>query len=127
MQRTAFSVAVSLHGPENHSVHSYRSSDYEHERNVMGLASYVAVGLVFGALASLLFGQPRAWLINLAAGVVGAVVGGGIGRVAGFRGVIHAFNVWSFVIAVVCSAILLLLVRILWLRRRRGPRMTGSD
>jgi uncharacterized membrane protein YeaQ/YmgE (transglycosylase-associated protein family) len=93
----------------------------------MGLAAYVAVGLVFGVLASLLFGQPRAWLINLVAGVVGAVGGGGIGRIAGFRGVIKDFNVWSFIIAVACSAILLVLVRVFWLRKQRGSDATGAS
>jgi uncharacterized membrane protein YeaQ/YmgE (transglycosylase-associated protein family) len=84
----------------------------------MGLAAYIGVGLVFGALASLLFGKPRYWVINLIAGVFGALCGGGLGRIVGLKGVIHQFNVWSFLIAVFCSLALLALVRIFWLNKR---------
>lgn len=85
----------------------------------MGLAAYVVVGLLFGALASLLFGKPREWVTNLVFGLVGALVGGGVARLVGFYGVVRKFNVWSFLIAAGCSIIFLLVVNVFWLRKRR--------
>jgi uncharacterized membrane protein YeaQ/YmgE (transglycosylase-associated protein family) len=85
----------------------------------MGLAAYVAVGLVFGALATLVLGRPREWVTNLLAGVLGAIVGGAIGRLIGFEGVIRDFNLWSFLIAVGCSLLFLVLVDVFYLPRKR--------
>lgn len=84
----------------------------------MGLAAYIVVGLVLGALASLLR-RPREWVTNLVTGAVGALVGGAVGRLVGFYGVLRKFNVWSFLIAIGCSIIFLLLVDTFWLKRRR--------
>jgi uncharacterized membrane protein YeaQ/YmgE (transglycosylase-associated protein family) len=92
------------------------------EGSGMGLAAYVVVGLLLGALASLAFGKPREWVTNLVFGVLGALVGGGIGRLAGFYGVIKKFNVWSFLIAVGCSLVFLLVVNIFWLRKRKAAK-----
>ena len=85
----------------------------------MGLAAYIVVGLLLGALASLAFGKPREWVTNLVFGLVGALVGGGVARLAGLYGVIRKFNVWSFLIAIGCSIIFLLLVNVFWLNKRR--------
>ena len=56
---------------------------------------------------------------TLLAGLAGAVIGGFIGRLAGFGGITNNFSIWSFLIAVLVSIVALIILYILFPRRRR--------
>lgn len=88
----------------------------------MGLVSYVAAGVIIGLVVGLLRGLAGGRLVwDGGLGIVGGPVGGGIARLAGLHGVIHAFNARSFVVAVVCAVALVLVVELVSRRRvQRG-------
>jgi len=85
----------------------------------MGLVSYIVVGAAIGLIATLLSRRSRNMLLYTILGIVGALVGGAIGRVAGFTGVIRSFNLGSFLIALTCAVVLLLVVGLLRARSTR--------
>lgn len=80
----------------------------------MGIISWIVFGLVAGALAKLLLPgkDPGGCLVTILLGVVGAFVGGWIGTRLGF-GTVDGFNLGSLGIAILGSAILLLVYRLL--------------
>jgi uncharacterized membrane protein YeaQ/YmgE (transglycosylase-associated protein family) len=86
----------------------------------MPLLSWVLVGLVLGFLARFVTRRRMGFVWTLLAGLVGGLVGGFIGRVAGYGGVIHDFSVWSFLIALLVSIVALIVLYMLFPRRRRA-------
>ena len=85
----------------------------------MALVSWIVVGLVLGFAARWVTRRSPGLLMTLLAGVAGAVIGGFIGRLAGYGGVINDFSIWSLLIALGCSIVFLIAVSILLPRRRR--------
>jgi uncharacterized membrane protein YeaQ/YmgE (transglycosylase-associated protein family) len=85
----------------------------------VGLVSYIVVGAVIGLIATVLSRRSRNLLLYIILGIVGALVGGAIGRLAGFKGVVRSFNLDSFVIALICAVVLLLVVGLLRARMAR--------
>jgi uncharacterized membrane protein YeaQ/YmgE (transglycosylase-associated protein family) len=74
----------------------------------MGIVAWLVLGLVAGLLASLLVNkQGEGMLMDIVLGVVGAVVGGFIAQFAGFSG-ITGLNIYSILIAIGGSVVLLL-------------------
>lgn len=77
----------------------------------MGIILWVIFGALAGWLASMLMktNAEQGALANIIVGIVGAMIGGFIAKLLGFEGV-TGFNIWSLLIAVGGSALLLMLV-----------------
>ncbi len=80
----------------------------------MGFLTWIVLGGVAGWLASLVagLGKQMGCLLNIAAGVIGSVVGGLVFNYFGHSG-ITGFNWWSLLVAFCGAAILLLFIRLL--------------
>ena len=78
----------------------------------MGILAWILLGLVAGAIAKWIMPgpDPGGWIVTILIGIVGAVIGGFVGGLLGV-GDVTGFNVWSIVLAVVGSLILLFLSR----------------
>src|SRR5436853_3467264 len=93
----------------------------------MGIFAWIIFGLIAGAVAKLLMPgrDPGGWIITMLLGIVGAFVGGLIGRALwGSQGV-TGFNWSSFGLAVLGSIVLLALYRMM-VGRRSGGTIAGS-
>lgn len=77
---------------------------------VMGLLSWIAFGLIAGALAKFVMPgrDPGGCIVTTIIGVVGALLGGFLATALGFGG-ISGFDIRSFIIAI-CGSILLLVI-----------------
>jgi uncharacterized membrane protein YeaQ/YmgE (transglycosylase-associated protein family) len=73
----------------------------------MGIIAWLVLGLVAGFIGSKLVNkQGEGMLTDIVLGIVGAVIGGFIAQFAGFSG-ITGFNLYSILIAVIGSVIVL--------------------
>lgn len=81
---------------------------------IMGLGSWIIMGLVAGAIAKFLVPgkDPGGCIVTPAIGVVGALIGGFLATYLGFGG-ISGFDVRSLVIATLGAVILLVVLRLL--------------
>lgn len=79
----------------------------------MNILGWIVLGGAAGWLASLIagVGARMGCLLNIAAGIVGALVGGLLFNWAGSKG-ITGFNWWSFFVAFVGAVVLLLALRL---------------
>lgn len=84
--------------------------------NRMGILAWIVLGGVAGWLASLVAGMHKktGCLLNIVAGIVGAVVGAMLFNYLGERG-ITGFNWWSLFVAFVGAAVVLLALRLIML------------
>lgn len=80
----------------------------------MGLFSWIVLGGLAGWLASLVagLGKRMGCLLNIGAGILGAVLGGALFNHLGSKG-ITGFNWWSLFVAFVGALIILLMLRLL--------------
>jgi uncharacterized membrane protein YeaQ/YmgE (transglycosylase-associated protein family) len=80
---------------------------------MMGLISWVVMGLLAGALARFLTpgDDSMGCISTVIVGVVGAFVGGFIATLLGFGG-FRAFDIYSLVVATLGAVVLLLVVRL---------------
>jgi uncharacterized membrane protein YeaQ/YmgE (transglycosylase-associated protein family) len=78
----------------------------------MSLLLFLILGGVAGWIASLMMGTDgqQGLLLNIVVGIVGAFLGGLGFNMLGARGV-TGFNLWSLIVAVLGSVVLLALVR----------------
>jgi uncharacterized membrane protein YeaQ/YmgE (transglycosylase-associated protein family) len=75
----------------------------------MGMISWLVLGLIAGFISSKLVNkQGEGMLMDIVLGIVGAAVGGFVAHLAGFSG-ITGFNLYSVLIAVVGSVLVLVL------------------
>jgi len=75
----------------------------------MGIIAWLALGLVAEFIGSRLVNkQGEGMFMDIILGIVGAVVGGFVAQFAGFQG-ITGFNIYSILIAVVGSVLVLVL------------------
>ena len=79
-------------------------SDY---RRGMGFIAWILMGLIAGAIAKSILNENGGWLTSLAIGLVGAVVGGWIGSAVFDRGVTGFFSLWSWLLAIGGSVLVL--------------------
>jgi uncharacterized membrane protein YeaQ/YmgE (transglycosylase-associated protein family) len=88
----------------------------------MGILSWLILGLIAGAIAKAVHPgpDPGGILVTMLIGVVGAFVGGLIGSAIAGHGV-TGFNLWSILLAVVGSVLLLVLYRLV-VPRSESPR-----
>ena len=84
----------------------------------MGIIAWVVLGLIAGAIAKFLMPgrDPGGIFITIIIGIVGAVIGGFIGNSLGV-GDVSGVNLWSIVLAVAGSVILLIIYRMISSRR----------
>ena len=77
---------------------------------MMGLLYWALFGLLAGVVAKFFMPgrAPSGWLVTIALGLLGAVVGGGIGHLLGW-GDIAGFDLRSFALAVGGAVLLLFL------------------
>jgi len=82
----------------------------------MGVIGWIVFGLIVGAIAKLLMPgrDPGGWIVTILLGIAGALLGGWIGRAAGWYGPNDAAG---FIMSVVGAVILLALYRMLFVRR----------
>jgi uncharacterized membrane protein YeaQ/YmgE (transglycosylase-associated protein family) len=78
----------------------------------MGLASWILMGLLAGAVARHLTSASGGCLVTVGVGVLGALAGGLLSTVLGFGG-LSGFDIRSFVIATLGAVLLLLVLRLL--------------
>ncbi len=81
---------------------------------LMGLGSWIVMGLLAGAVAKFLLPgkDPGGCVVTIGIGVVGALLGGFLATYLGFGG-LSGFDIRSFVIATLGAFLLLLLLRVL--------------
>lgn len=73
----------------------------------MGVISWLILGLIGGFVGSkILNGRGEGLLMDIVLGIVGAVVGGFIMNALGFGGV-NGLNVWSMIVAIIGSVLVL--------------------
>ena len=92
----------------------------------MGIIAWIVLGLIAGAIAKFLMPgrDPGGIFITIIIGIVGAVIGGFIGSSLGV-GDVTGVNLWSIVLAVVGSIVLLIVYRMVT-GRRAGPEPSGA-
>lgn len=78
----------------------------------MGFISWIIIGALAGWIASMITGNNKEMgaLANIVVGIVGGIIGGIVMNLLGGEGV-TGFNVWSLLVAVAGSVILLWIVR----------------
>ena len=75
----------------------------------MGILSWIILGLIAGFIGSkIVNSQGQGFWLNIALGIVGALVGGFIFNLFGAGGV-SGLNLWSMIVAVAGSVVVLLL------------------
>ena len=87
----------------------------------MNVLTWIIFGALAGWVASLIMNtdEDQGALANIIVGIIGALIGGFVMRLFGQSGV-TGFNVWSFVVAVIGSIILIAIYKAI---RRPANRM----
>jgi len=84
----------------------------------MSIISWIILGLIAGFIGSkIVDSQGQGIWLNIALGIVGALVGGFLFSLFGSTGV-TGLNIWSIVVAIVGAVVVLLLYNALTGRRR---------
>ncbi len=87
-------------------------------RRVMSFLAWILMGLIAGAIAKAILKERGGWLSSLIVGLIGAVVGGWIGSALFDRGVTGFFSLWSWLLAIGGSVLVLWLYGHIQGRRR---------
>lgn len=83
----------------------------------MGIISWIVLGLIAGFIGSkIVDSQGQGFWLNIALGVVGALVGGFLFSLFGATGV-TGLNIWSIIVAIVGAIVVLLVYNALTGRR----------
>ena len=83
----------------------------------MGIIAWIVLGLIAGFIASKIYvGSGQGLLLDIALGIVGAVVGGYLFSALGATGV-TGFNIWSMIVAIIGAVIVLWLYHMITARR----------
>ena len=84
----------------------------------MGIISWIILGLIAGFIGSKIVDkQGQGFWLNIALGIVGALVGGFLFDLFGATGV-TGLNIWSMIVAIVGSVVVLLVYNALTGSRR---------
>ncbi len=83
---------------------------------MFGVIGWIIFGLIVGAIAKLLMPgrDPGGWIITMLLGIAGALLGGWLGRAAGWYGPRDSAG---FLMSIVGAVILLAIYRLLFVRR----------
>ncbi len=77
----------------------------------MGIIAWIILGLVAGFIASKIVNKTgEGFLLDIALGVIGALVGGFLFNLVGHQGV-TGFNLWSLFVSVIGAIVVLLVYR----------------
>jgi uncharacterized membrane protein YeaQ/YmgE (transglycosylase-associated protein family) len=75
----------------------------------MGIISWIILGLIAGFIGSKIVDkQGQGFWLNVALGIIGALVGGFLFSIFGATGV-TGLNIWSMIVAIVGSIVVLLI------------------
>jgi len=84
----------------------------------MGIISWIILGLIAGFIGSKIVDkQGQGFWLNIALGIIGALVGGFLFDMFGATGV-TGLNIWSMIVAIVGSVVVLLIYNAVASRRR---------
>jgi len=84
----------------------------------MGIISWIILGLIAGFIGSKIVDREgQGFWLNIALGIVGALVGGFLFDLFGATGV-TGLNIWSMIVAIIGSVVVLLVYNVLTGRRR---------
>jgi uncharacterized membrane protein YeaQ/YmgE (transglycosylase-associated protein family) len=84
----------------------------------MSIISWIILGLIAGFIGSRIVDkQGQGFWLNIALGIIGALVGGFLFDLFGATG-ITGLNIWSMIVAIVGSIVVLLIYNALTGRRR---------
>ena len=84
----------------------------------MGIISWIILGLIAGFIGSKIVDkQGQGFWLNIALGIVGALVGGFLFDLFGSSGV-TGLNIWSMIVAIVGSVVVLLIYNAVTGQRR---------
>jgi uncharacterized membrane protein YeaQ/YmgE (transglycosylase-associated protein family) len=73
----------------------------------MSILAWIVLGLIAGFIASRIYeGTGQGLVLNIVLGIVGAVVGGFLFTALGANG-ITGFNIWSMIVAIIGSIVVL--------------------
>ena len=84
----------------------------------MGIISWIIVGLIAGAIAGRVTNQRMGCMTKVAVGVVGALIGGALARLAGLGG-INSFGLRTLLIAAVGAVVFLFVLEAISGRQNR--------
>ena len=73
----------------------------------MNFIAWIIMGLIAGAIAKSILKEKGGWVSSLVIGLIGGVVGGWIGSALFDRGVTGFFSLWSWVLAIGGSVLVL--------------------
>ncbi len=76
----------------------------------MGIILWIIFGAIVGWIASLVMGSGGGLIVDIAVGIVGAVIGGFIMSFFGDTGV-NGFTLYSFLVALLGACVLLAIVK----------------
>lgn len=84
----------------------------------MGILAWIVLGLIAGAIAKAIMPgrDPGGFIVTALIGIVGAFIGGFIGNLITGQG-INGFSLWSILLAIVGSLLLLWIYRLTTGRR----------
>ena len=94
----------------------------------MGIIAWIVLGLIAGAIAKALMPgpDPGGIVVTILIGIVGAFLGGFLGNMITGAG-LNGFSLWSIVLAIAGSLILLWIYRATTGRARRRIRRSGKQ
>ena len=76
----------------------------------MGIISWIILGLIAGFIGSKIVNrQGQGFWLDIAIGIVGALVGGFLFNLFGASGVVTGLNIYSMIVAIVGSIVVLLI------------------
>jgi uncharacterized membrane protein YeaQ/YmgE (transglycosylase-associated protein family) len=78
----------------------------------MGILLWIVFGAIAGWIASMIVKSNQGLLLDIIVGIVGALIGGWIMSMLGYGGV-SGFNVYSLLVAILGSVVLLAIVKML--------------
>src|SRR5262252_6482366 len=92
---------------------------------IMGIIGWIIFGFIVGVIAKLLMPgpDPGGWIVTILLGIAGALVGGFVGRAAGWYGPNDAVG---FLMSLVGALVLLGLYRLTLRGRTSAPRAAGG-
>jgi uncharacterized membrane protein YeaQ/YmgE (transglycosylase-associated protein family) len=83
----------------------------------MGIISWIILGLIAGFIGSKIVDkQGQGFWLNIALGIIGALVGGFLFDLVGATGV-TGLNIWSMIVAIIGSIVVLLIYNSVTRRR----------
>lgn len=85
----------------------------------MGIISWIIIGALAGWIASMLTGRNEKMgaFANIAVGIIGGFIGGFVMSIIGGQGV-TGFNLWSLLVSILGSVILLAIVNAISKKKR---------